>query len=51
MLQDVVRGRRLEYDAINGAVVRVGEAVSVSTPLNRALVALLAALDRAHPYV
>jgi 2-dehydropantoate 2-reductase len=43
MLQDVERGRRLEHDAINGAVVRVGEAVGVPTPLNRALVALLTA--------
>ncbi len=45
MLQDVERGRRLEHDAINGAVVRVGEAIGVATPLNRALVGLLTALD------
>ncbi len=45
MLQDVERGRRLEYDAINGAVVRVGAAVGVATPLNRTLVGLLAGLD------
>jgi 2-dehydropantoate 2-reductase len=45
MLQDVERGGRLEYDAINGAVVRVGEAVGVATPLNRVLVALLSAVD------
>jgi 2-dehydropantoate 2-reductase len=45
MLQDVERGGRLEYDAINGAVVRVGEAIGVATPLNRVLVALLSALD------
>jgi 2-dehydropantoate 2-reductase len=50
MLQDVERGARLEYDAINGAVVRFGEAVGVPTPLNWTLVALLAGLDarRAH---
>ena len=45
MLQDVERGGRLEYDAINGAVVRAGEAVGVPTPLNRVLVALLAGCD------
>jgi 2-dehydropantoate 2-reductase len=45
MLQDVERGGRLEYDAINGAVVRVGEAIGVATPLNRVLVALLAGCD------
>jgi len=51
MLQDVERGKPLEYDAINGAVVRVGEALGVPTPLNRTLVGLLAALDegRAQP--
>ncbi|MBI3770428.1 MAG: ketopantoate reductase family protein [Deltaproteobacteria bacterium] len=51
MLQDVERGGRLEHDAINGAVVRIGEAVGVPTPLNATLVALLSALDlaRTHP--
>jgi 2-dehydropantoate 2-reductase len=47
MLQDRRRGRRLEYDAINGAVVRAAERVGVSVPLNRTLVALLARLDPA----
>ncbi len=45
MLQDLERGRRLEYDAINGAVVRFGDAVGVPTPVNRTLTGLLAALD------
>lgn len=45
MLQDVERGGRLEYDAINGAVVRFGEAVGVPTPIHRTFVALLTALD------
>jgi 2-dehydropantoate 2-reductase len=47
MLQDLERGRRLEYDAINGAVIRFGEAVGVPTPVNRTLCGLLAALDPA----
>jgi 2-dehydropantoate 2-reductase len=47
MLQDVERGGRLEHDAINGAVVRFGDAVGVPTPLNETLVALLSALDPA----
>jgi 2-dehydropantoate 2-reductase len=47
MLQDLERGRRLEYDALNGAVVRFGEAVGVATPVNRTLYGLLAALDPA----
>jgi len=47
MLQDLERGHRLEYDAINGAVVRCGDAVGVPTPVNRTLVGLLAAIDPA----
>jgi len=45
MLQDVERGRRLEHDALNGAVVRFGNAVDVLTPVNRTLHALLVGLD------
>ena len=47
MLQDLERGRRLEHDAITGAVIRFGEAVGVPTPVNRTLHGLLAALDPA----
>jgi len=35
MLQDVLRGVPTEIDAINGAVVRLGEQAGVPTPLNR----------------
>jgi 2-dehydropantoate 2-reductase len=45
MLQDVERGRRLEHEALNGAVVRLGAAVGVATPVNRVLHGLLAALS------
>jgi 2-dehydropantoate 2-reductase len=45
MLQDLRRGRRLEHDALNGAVVRAAARVGVAAPLNRALLALLARLD------
>jgi 2-dehydropantoate 2-reductase len=45
MLQDLRRGRRLEYDAINGAVVRAAARAGVPVPVNRVLVALLARLD------
>jgi 2-dehydropantoate 2-reductase len=47
MLQDLRRGRRLEHDALNGAVVRAGERVGVAVPVNRMLLALLARLDPA----
>jgi 2-dehydropantoate 2-reductase len=45
MLQDVDRGRRTEIDALNGAVVGLGEKLRVETPLNRALTALVKGLE------
>ena len=49
MLQDLVRGRRLEYDAISGAVVRAAERAGVAVAVNRTLLALLARLDPGTP--
>ncbi len=45
MLQDLRRGRRLEHDALNGAVVRAAAPTGVAVPVNRTLAALLARLD------
>jgi 2-dehydropantoate 2-reductase len=45
MLQDRRRGRRLEHDAINGAVVRAATRTGVGVPVNRLLLALLGRLD------
>ena len=47
MLQDLLRNRRLEHDALNGAVVRAGARTGVPVPVNRTLHALLARLDPA----
>lgn len=47
MAQDFARGKRLEYDALNGAVVRAGQRSHVSTPLNQIFCALLDQLDQA----
>ena len=41
MLQDFVRGRPTEIDAINGAVVREGARLGIATPYNQALVLLV----------
>jgi 2-dehydropantoate 2-reductase len=41
MLVDLERGGRLEVEAINGTVVRLGRAVGVPTPLNRFVYAAL----------
>ena len=45
MLQDLRRGRRLEHDALNGAVVRAAARAGVAAPLNRMLLGLLGRLD------
>lgn len=49
MLHDRLAGRALEHDALNGAVVRIGERHGVPTPLNRAVLALLAAISERAP--
>ena len=37
LLQDVIRGRRVEIDALNGWVVERGQDVEVPTPANAAI--------------
>jgi 2-dehydropantoate 2-reductase len=44
MLQDVMRGAPTEVDAINGAVVRMGEQKGVPSPVNRTICSLVKAL-------
>lgn len=46
MLTDRRAGRLLEADARNGAVARIGACHGIETPLNRALTALLNALNQ-----
>ena len=46
MLQDLERGRRLEVDALNGVVVRLGRRARVPTPIHATLATLLQLLDR-----
>jgi 2-dehydropantoate 2-reductase len=43
--QDLARGRRSEIDHLNGFVVRKGEALGVPTPVNRALLAMVKAIE------
>jgi 2-dehydropantoate 2-reductase len=45
MLQDLRRNRRLEHDAINGAVVRAANRTGTPAPVNTTLLALLERLD------
>ncbi|MCL6563938.1 MAG: 2-dehydropantoate 2-reductase [Firmicutes bacterium] len=46
MAQDIFRGRKTEVEALNGAIVRLGEAHGVPTPLNQAIFALISALEK-----
>lgn len=49
MLQDVLRGVETEIEAISGAVIREGQSMGISTPLNLMLHSLIKALeDSAH---
>jgi 2-dehydropantoate 2-reductase len=50
MLQDVEAGRRTEIDVINGAVTRAAEQHGVDAPLNRTMVAMVKAYERAHGF-
>ena len=45
--QDILKGKRTEIDHLNGYVVRQGEALGISTPVNRTLTALTRLLERA----
>jgi len=46
MLQDIENGRRTEIGHINGEFSRLGEKRGVDVPLNRALTAMVGALER-----
>lgn len=45
MLQDVLRGRRTEIDAINGALVKRAQAVDAGAPINEMLTCLVKAVS------
>ena len=46
MLQHVEQGKRTEIDALNGALVRLGQRLGVPTPYNEALVWLTRAVEQ-----
>jgi 2-dehydropantoate 2-reductase len=47
MYFDRLAGRKLEVDALTGAIVAAGQRHGIATPINRALLALLRAIDDA----
>ncbi len=46
MLQDVINKRKTEIEAINGAVVRMGQEVGLDTPVNKVLTNLVLMMER-----
>jgi 2-dehydropantoate 2-reductase len=46
MLQDIEAGRKTEVDVFGGAVVRLGKAHGVPTPVNQAVVQIIRILER-----
>ena len=48
MLQDVLKGKETEVDAINGAIVREGEALGIPTPVNLTLTSLVHAIQETY---
>jgi 2-dehydropantoate 2-reductase len=49
MYFDRLAGRRLEVEALTGAIVGAGERHGIAMPLNRALLTLLRAINDAIP--
>lgn len=45
MLQDIQRNRKTEIDALNGAIVKLGQRYGVKTPVNQIITALLQAKE------
>ncbi len=45
MLQDLAAGKRTEIDALNGAIVQLGSAVGLKTPVNQTIVRIVHFLE------
>jgi 2-dehydropantoate 2-reductase len=45
MLQDLDRGNLTEIDALNGAIVRYGKDLSVPTPVNEVITAIIKGIE------
>ncbi len=48
MLYDVLSGKPLEVDALNGVIVRYGRELGIPTPFNQALYGTLKVIDKIH---
>jgi len=48
MLQDVLRERKTEVEAINGAIVREASALGISAPVNRTLAGIIQGIETSY---
>jgi 2-dehydropantoate 2-reductase len=48
MLQDVLKKRKTEIDFINGAIVREGKKLNISTPVNQVITDLIKAMEESY---
>ncbi len=48
MLQDVLRKKRTEIDSINGVIVRLGQELGISVPVNKLLVDLIKTIEASY---
>jgi 2-dehydropantoate 2-reductase len=48
MLQDVLKNKMTEIDAINGAIVREGQKLGIPTPVNRTLTSLVQGIQETY---
>ena len=48
MLQDVLKGKMTEIEAINGAIVREGKALGIPTPINQTLTSLVQGIQETY---
>jgi 2-dehydropantoate 2-reductase len=48
MLQDVLKNRKTEIDFMNGAIVREGEKLNISTPVNQVITDLIKAVEEVY---
>jgi len=50
MLQDILRKKRTEIDFINGVIVRLGQELGISVPVNKFLLDLVKTIESSYPY-
>lgn len=50
MLQDVLKGKNTEIEAINGAIYHLGQREGIATPINQLLYSMVKAIEQSYKY-